>query len=110
MTRYNYLKEMHALCFRATNAQAVLGESGMMDFYSAAEEGFSKKFDELTKGEAEETITQSQIDQYIVLEAFTKEEEAKAAERLKEDAAEDEEAAKEEAPASDDLLERARRI
>jgi hypothetical protein len=74
---------MHALCFRVTNALAVIGDRGMLDFYSAAEEGFSVKLDELSVEEAKITINQSQVDQYLALKAFTEEKEMEAAEDLK---------------------------
>ena len=116
MTRYNYLKEMHALCYRVTNALAVIGERGMLDFYTATEKGFYVMLDELSVTEAKETINQSQLDQYLALKAFTEEKEKDAAENLKANVEESDEAKKEYASweemlddnqAASDILERA---
>lgn len=83
MTRYNYLKEMQELCFRATMALAVINDDGLKDFYVAADEGFTTQLEKITGQEAKESINQSQIEQYLVTKAFVESKEQEAAENIK---------------------------
>ena len=79
MTRYNYLKEMQEFCFRAAMALAVINDDGLKDFYVAADEGFTGLLEKITGEEAEESINQSQIEQYLVTKAFVESKEKEAA-------------------------------
>ena len=85
MTTYNYLSEMQELCFRAMMALSVTKDKGMEDFYLAANEGFFLRMDEITKEEAEKTITQSQLEQYLRTQDFVEQKEKEAAEILAKD-------------------------
>lgn len=82
MTYYNYVSEMHSLCFRATQALTVLGKKGTKDFYSAAESGFFKLLDELDNkpvGEISVHVNQDQLDTLIATKNFVEEQERQAA-------------------------------
>lgn len=85
MTHYNYYEQMQELSFRASMALTVLGNVGLSDFYSAAEEGFYQKLQTVSVEDAKKNITRSQIDQYLVLKDFVDDKEREAAEKLKEE-------------------------
>lgn len=82
MTYYNYVSEMQALCFRATQALTVLGKDGTKDFYSAAEVGFSKQMDELNNKPVSEIsthVSQDQLDTLLSTKKFVEDQENQAA-------------------------------
>ena len=85
MTTYNYYEQMQALSFRASMALTVLGNEGLSDFYSAAEDGFYQKLQTVSVEDAKKNITQSQIDQYLVLKDFVENKEREAAEKIKQE-------------------------
>lgn len=84
MTTYNYLSEMQQLCFRATQALEVLGEKGMKDFYSKAEEGYAVECSSLGYKSASAAIEQSQINAYLQVKEYVDTKEREAAEKLRE--------------------------
>jgi putative NADPH-quinone reductase len=88
MTHYNYYEQMQELSYRATMALAVIGNEGLRDFYSAAEEGFYKKLETVSVEEAKQNINQSQIDQYLITKDFVEEKEREAAELVRAEAEE----------------------
>lgn len=85
MTIYNYYSEMQELSFRATMALAALGNEGLKDFYSAAEEGFYNKLQKIAVDEAQKNINQSQIEQYLITKDFVETKENEAAYKLREE-------------------------
>lgn len=85
MTTYNYYEKMQELSFRATMALNAIGDDGLKDFYSAAENGFYQKLQTVSVEDAKKSINQSQIDQYIVLKDFVDNKEREAAEKVRQD-------------------------
>lgn len=85
MTTYNYLSEMQELSFKAAMALSVIDDIGMKDFYLAANEGFYIRLEKITNEEAEKTITQSQLEQYLRTKDFVEQKEKEAAEILAKD-------------------------
>ena len=83
MTTYNYMSEMQGLCFRVTQALIVLGDKGMQDFYSAAEQGFYNRANELSVEEANAPINVTQIDAYLQTKDYVESKEYEAALQLK---------------------------
>ena len=83
MKTYNYMSEMQRLCFRATQALIVLGDKGMQDFYSAAEQGFYNRSNELSVEEANAPINVTQIDAYLQTKDYVESKEYEAALQLK---------------------------
>lgn len=82
MTLYNYVSEMQELCFRATQALKVMGKTGTMDFYSAAENGFYQLLQELNNKPIEEvstTVNQDQLDTLVSCKLFVEKQENEAA-------------------------------
>lgn len=82
MTTYNYLSEMQELCFKAAMALSVTDGIGMKDFYLAANEGFCNRLEKITKEEAEKTISQSQLEQYLRTQDFVALKEKEAADKI----------------------------
>lgn len=85
MTTYNYYEKMQELSFRATMALNAIGDDGLKDFYSAAENGFYQKLQTVSVEDAKKSINQSQIDQYLVLNEFVEEKEREAAEKVRQE-------------------------
>lgn len=85
MTTYNYYSGMQELCFRATMALNALGNEGLKDLYSAAEEGFFSKMDGLPVDEAKKEISQAQIEGYLITKEFVEDKELEAAEKIREE-------------------------
>ena len=85
MTHYNYYEKMQELSFRATMALNAIGDDGLKDFYSAAENGFYQKLQTVSVEDAKKSINQSQIDQYLVFKDFVEEKEREAAEKVRQE-------------------------
>lgn len=86
MTTYNYLSEMQDFCFKAAMAMKGIGDLVMKEFYEAAEEGYGNRLSKLSVEEAEQNITQAQIDQYLHTKDFVQQKENEAAEKLRKEA------------------------
>ena len=80
MTKYMYYEEMQALSLKACNAFKVISKDPcLIDFYSAAEEGFFTKKNNLALAEAREPITPAQIDRLAAFKYRVEKWEAEAA-------------------------------
>lgn len=80
MTKYNYLSEMQALCFRASMALTALKDEKIKVFYDKAEKDYYDQVSKIPVEEAKENITQSQIEQYLRTKDFVEQKEREAAE------------------------------
>lgn len=79
MTTYNYMIEMQEMCFRIAQACKALGKKGTYDVYAACEKGYGEMAKELTCEEASKVITQDQVDMFLCIQNFCKEQTEKAA-------------------------------
>lgn len=83
MTYYNYLNEMHQLCFRAREALKVLEDDRLRRFYSACEKGLFRQLERLPVEKAKQDINLSQIENLISTKRYVEEKELDAAYKIK---------------------------
>ena len=82
ITNYEYHVEMQRLCFKISQAQKVLEETGLHDFYYATSTGFEKLRGEMSVDEADRPIDKSQEEALENTSAYLSEVEKKAVEKL----------------------------
>ena len=82
MTYYEYAGEMQELCFKISQAQKVLGETGLYDFYYATSTGFEELREKMSVEEADRLIDKDQEETLENTSAYVKEVQHKAAEKL----------------------------
>ena len=82
MTYYEYYVEMQRLCFKISQAQKVLEETGLHDFYYATSTGFIKLRKEMSVDEANRLIDKSQEEALENSSAYSSEVEKQAVEKL----------------------------
>lgn len=82
MTYYEYAGEMQELCFKISQAQKVLGETGLYDFYYATSTGFEKLRKEMSVEEADRPIDKDQEETLENTSAYLKEVQKEATEKL----------------------------
>lgn len=87
MTKYEYYDQLQEVCFRAVKALSVTEKENqtLIDFYSAAEEGFFRKKESLKIKEALELINQNQKDRLNHRKAWLEEIEYQAAIKQREE-------------------------
>ena len=82
MTYYEYAGEMQELCFKISQAQKVLEETGLHDFYYATSTGFEELRREMSVDEANRLIDKSQEEALENTSAYLSEVEKQAVEKL----------------------------
>ena len=86
MTNYEYHVEMQRLCFKISQAQKVLGETGLYDFYYATSTGFEELRGKMSVEEADRPIDKNQEETLENTSAYVKEVQQQAAEKLGQEA------------------------
>lgn len=86
MTKYEYYDQLQEICYKAVKALSVTEKENqtLIDFYSAAEEGFFHKKENMPVLDAMELINQSQRDGLAKRKAWLEEIEYLAAVKQKE--------------------------
>ena len=87
MTYYEYAGEMQELCFKISQAQKVLEETGLHDFYYAASEGFDVIRKNMNVEEAEMIVDKDQMEQLESTAAYEKEVRKEAVEYISQEVA-----------------------
>lgn len=86
MTKYEYYDQLQEICYKAVQALSVIEKENktLIEFYSAAEEGFFRKKENLKIKDALEQINQNQKDGLNRRKAWLEEIEYRAALEQKE--------------------------
>lgn len=86
MTKYEYYDQLQEICYKAVKALSVTEKENqtLIDFYSAAEEGFFHKKENMSVLDAMELINQNQRDGLVKRKAWLEEIEYRAAIEQKE--------------------------
>lgn len=81
MTKYEYYDQLQEICYKAVKALSITEEENqtLIDFYSAAEEGFFRKKENMQVLDALELIHQNQRDGLAKRKAWLEEIEYRAA-------------------------------
>ena len=82
MTNYEYHVEMQRLCFKISQAQKVLEETGLHDFYYATSTGFEELREKMSVEEADRPIDKNQEETLENTSAYLSEVEKQAVEKL----------------------------
>lgn len=81
MTYYEYAGEMQELCFKISQAQKVLGETGLYDFYYTTSTGFEELREKMSVEEADRPIDKNQEETLENTGAYLKEVQKEATEK-----------------------------
>ena len=82
MTYYEYAGEMQELCFKISQAQKVLEETGLYDFYYATSTGFEELRKKMSVEEADRPIDKDQEETLENTSAYLKDVQQQATEKL----------------------------